>query len=165
MRSTARSALAGVLLLLAVSLAPAAPLPDIDDWIEVRTEHFTLFSNAGERRTSKIAVQLERFRLALGRITQGFELDSQVPTSIFIFANDSAYGLAAGVWTRDVGKAHFVAKELQAGTVWVNTYNRYDSGSPFGGYKQSGFGRDLGYDAALEKYTQTKSVWVAVEGP
>ncbi len=78
-------------------------------------------------------------------------------------ANDTIYGLAAGVWTRDVGKAHRFAREVQAGTVWINTYNRYDSASPFGGYKQSGFSRDLGYEAALDKYTQTKSVWVALD--
>lgn len=79
-------------------------------------------------------------------------------------ANATEYGLAAGVWTRDAGKALRVARDLQAGTVWVNTYNQYDSGSPFGGYKSSGYGRDLGVQAALEKYTQTKSVWVAVDG-
>ena len=77
-------------------------------------------------------------------------------------ANETIYGLAAGVWTRDVGKAHRFAREVQAGTVWVNTYNRYDSASPFGGYKQSGFGRDLGRHA-LEQYTQTKSVWVSLD--
>jgi aldehyde dehydrogenase (NAD+) len=77
--------------------------------------------------------------------------------------NQTIYGLAAGVWTRDVGKAHRVASELHAGTVWVNTYNQYDSASPFGGYKQSGFGRDLGYRSAIEKYTQVKSVWVALD--
>lgn len=77
-------------------------------------------------------------------------------------ANRTIYGLAAGVWTRDIGKAHRVAKEIQAGTVWVNTYNRYDPASPFGGFKQSGFGRDLG-EIALQEYTQTKSVWVALD--
>jgi aldehyde dehydrogenase (NAD+) len=74
-------------------------------------------------------------------------------------ANDTPYGLAAGVWTRDIKKAHYVAKKLQAGTVWVNTYNVYDTAAPFGGYKQSGFGREMGQHA-LEHYTQTKTVWV-----
>ena len=76
-------------------------------------------------------------------------------------ANETIYGLAAGVWTRDVAKAHRFAREVEAGTVWVNTYNRYDSASPFGGTKDSGFDRDLGRHA-LEKYTRTKSVWVSL---
>jgi acyl-CoA reductase-like NAD-dependent aldehyde dehydrogenase len=74
-------------------------------------------------------------------------------------ANDTQYGLAAGVWTRDIKKAHHVARRLQAGTVWVNTYNQYDSAAPFGGYKQSGFGREMSAHA-LEHYTQVKSVWI-----
>jgi len=77
-------------------------------------------------------------------------------------ANRTIYGLAAGVWTRDVGQAHRFARGVRAGTVWVNTYNRYDPASPFGGFKQSGFGRDLG-ERALEEYTQIKSVWVALD--
>jgi acyl-CoA reductase-like NAD-dependent aldehyde dehydrogenase len=74
-------------------------------------------------------------------------------------ANDSTYGLAAAVWTKDIKKAHYVARKLQAGTVWVNTYNVYDTAAPFGGYKQSGFGREMGQHA-LESYTQVKTVWV-----
>jgi acyl-CoA reductase-like NAD-dependent aldehyde dehydrogenase len=74
-------------------------------------------------------------------------------------ANDTIYGLAAGVWTRDIGRAHRFARELQAGTVWINTYHPLDAASPFGGYKQSGYGRELG-EYALDLYTQIKSVWV-----
>jgi acyl-CoA reductase-like NAD-dependent aldehyde dehydrogenase len=74
-------------------------------------------------------------------------------------ANATRYGLAAGIWTRDIKKALRTARAIQAGTVWVNTYNVYDPASPFGGYRQSGFGRDLGVHA-LEGYTQVKSVWV-----
>ena len=73
--------------------------------------------------------------------------------------NDTAYGLAAAVWTKDVQKAHRMAAHLKAGTVWINCYNMFDAASPFGGYKQSGFGREMG-KAALELYTQIKSVWV-----
>jgi aldehyde dehydrogenase (NAD+) len=76
-------------------------------------------------------------------------------------ANATVYGLAAAVWTRDISKAHRIAKSIKAGTVWINTYNLYDPALPFGGFKESGFGRDQGKDA-LEKYTQTKSVWVAL---
>ena len=73
--------------------------------------------------------------------------------------NLSIYGLAAAVWTRDIKKAHRLARDLKAGTIWINTYNTFDAASPFGGFKQSGFGRELGVHA-LELYTQVKSVWV-----
>jgi acyl-CoA reductase-like NAD-dependent aldehyde dehydrogenase len=76
-------------------------------------------------------------------------------------ANQSMYGLAAGIWTRDISKAHQVARAIKAGTVWVNTYNLYDSAAPFGGYKASGFGRDLGREA-LDGYLETKTVWVGL---
>jgi phenylacetaldehyde dehydrogenase len=72
-------------------------------------------------------------------------------------ANDNVYGLAAGVWTTDISKAHRTAEQLKAGTVWVNCYNIFDAALPFGGYKQSGWGREMGHEV-LNNYTQTKAV-------
>jgi len=77
-------------------------------------------------------------------------------------ANNSMYGLAAGVWTRDIAKAHYIASKLKAGTVWVNCYNVFDAASPFGGYKQSGIGREMG-SYALNNYTEVKSVWISLK--
>ena len=79
------------------------------------------------------------------------------PEEILPRANNSAYGLAAAVWTKDISKAHRTAEQLRAGTVWVNCYNIFDAALPFGGYKQSGWGREMGHDA-LDLYTQTKAV-------
>jgi aldehyde dehydrogenase (NAD+) len=76
-------------------------------------------------------------------------------------ANKNVYGLAAAVWTRDVKRAHLMTKRLRAGTVWVNTYGLMDPALPFGGYKQSGFGRELGA-RAVEHYTELKSVWLNI---
>ena len=77
-------------------------------------------------------------------------------------ANDTSYGLAAAVWTRDVAQAHNVAHRLKAGTVWVNTYGATDTRSPWGGFKDSGFGRELGRQA-LDLYTEYKSVWISLK--
>ena len=76
-------------------------------------------------------------------------------------ANGTIYGLVSAVWTHDIQRAHRVASEIKAGVVWINTYNGFDTAAPFGGYKQSGYGRDLGAHA-LEQYTSVKSVWVAL---
>ncbi len=74
-------------------------------------------------------------------------------------ANANPYGLAAAIWTNDIKRAHALSRRLRAGTVWINTYGPMDAALPFGGYKQSGFGRELG-SAALESYTETKTVWL-----
>jgi aldehyde dehydrogenase (NAD+) len=74
-------------------------------------------------------------------------------------ANANPYGLAAAVWTKDIKKAHTVSRRLQAGTIWINTYGLMDAALPFGGFKQSGFGRELGMHA-IEHYTELKTVWL-----
>jgi phenylacetaldehyde dehydrogenase len=83
------------------------------------------------------------------------------PEEVLLAANDSMYGLAAAVWTRDVSKAHMFSSRLKAGTVWINCYNVFDAALPFGGYKQSGWGREMGREV-FNLYTQTKSVCLAL---
>jgi acyl-CoA reductase-like NAD-dependent aldehyde dehydrogenase len=76
-----------------------------------------------------------------------------------ILANQNPYGLAAGIWTRDISKAHRLARGIRAGTVWINTYGAYDPVAPFGGFKSSGYGRELGR-AGIEAFLTTKTIWV-----
>jgi len=76
--------------------------------------------------------------------------------------NNTFYGLAAAVWTRDIAKAHRIADSLRAGTVWVNCYDVFDAAAPFGGFKMSGMGRELG-EKGLEAYTESKTVTVSLD--
>jgi aldehyde dehydrogenase (NAD+) len=112
----------------------------------------TIFADV--RPEMKIA-QEEIFGPVLATIPFG------TPEEAVAIANGTIYGLVSAVWTRDVQLAHRMAAEIKAGSVWINTYNGFDTASPFGGYKQSGFGRDLGQHA-LDQYTNVKSVWVAL---
>jgi aldehyde dehydrogenase (NAD+) len=77
-------------------------------------------------------------------------------------ANDVRFGLAAGVWTKDIGRAIRMSEKLRVGTVWVNTYRAVSFTSPFGGYKRSGLGRESGLEA-IKEYLQVKSVWIATQ--
>lgn len=77
-------------------------------------------------------------------------------------ANGTAYGLGAGVWTQNLTRAHRMAKNIHAGMVWVNSYKRVHPASPFGGFGQSGYGREMGFEA-MREYTQPKSVWINVD--
>ncbi|HEY2590906.1 MAG TPA: aldehyde dehydrogenase family protein, partial [Steroidobacteraceae bacterium] len=76
-------------------------------------------------------------------------------------ANDTTYGLAAGIYTKDMARAQRIANRLRAGTVWINCYNIFDAALPFGGYKQSGWGREMGHEV-LNNYLETKAVCVSV---
>jgi acyl-CoA reductase-like NAD-dependent aldehyde dehydrogenase len=79
-------------------------------------------------------------------------------------ANDVRFGLGAGVWTSDIGRAFRMAERIQSGTVWVNTYRAVSYMSPFGGYKDSGLGRENGIEA-INDFLQTKSVWINTGAP
>src|SRR5580700_5405463 len=110
----------------------------------------TIFS--GVNNSMKIA-QEEIFGPVLATISFD-DIDSAIAQ-----ANQNPYGLASAVWTKDLKKAHLVSRQLKAGTVWINTYGLMDAAMPFGGYKSSGLGRELG-EKALEHYTESKTVWM-----
>jgi betaine-aldehyde dehydrogenase len=77
-------------------------------------------------------------------------------------ANGTDYGLGSGLWTSNLQRAHLFAREIRSGMVWINSYKRVNPGSPFGGMGQSGYGREMGFDA-MREYTQVKSVWVNID--
>jgi len=110
----------------------------------------TLFSGVNNRMT---IAQEEIF----GPVAAAIEVDGIVDA--LRIANDSIYGLAASVWTRDLSVAHKTVRDLEAGVIWVNCFDHGDMTQPFGGYKQSGQGRDKCVESMLS-YTQTKSAWI-----
>ncbi|WP_373688796.1 aldehyde dehydrogenase family protein [Brevibacillus daliensis] len=113
----------------------------------------TVFANA--RNDSRIA-QEEIF----GPFVSVIPFDDA--EEVISLANDSIYGLGAGIWTRDIGRAHSMAKSIKSGMIWINSYGAVDPASPFGGYKMSGYGREMGA-YAIDLYTETKTVWVKMD--
>jgi len=110
----------------------------------------TLFSGV----TNQMTIAREEI---FGPVAAAIEVDGL--EEALAVANDSIYGLAASVWTRDLTKAHKAVRDLEAGVIWVNCFDHGDMTQPFGGYKQSGHGRDKCWESLLS-YTQTKSAWV-----
>lgn len=114
----------------------------------------TLFEVTGDNST---ALERDEIFGPVATISRFHSVDEVVRQ-----ANDTRFGLAAGVWTKDISRAHKLARALDSGTVWVNTYNMFDAASPIGGRKMSGLGRELGAHS-IELYTEPKSVWIGVE--
>ncbi|MFV0254177.1 MAG: aldehyde dehydrogenase family protein [Beutenbergiaceae bacterium] len=129
------------------------PYPDATDTSELYVEPTVLVGATNSMRSSREEI----FGPVVSIIT--FESEAE---AIHI-ANDTHYGLGAGLWTRDLARAHRVAARLQSGSVWVNVYGPVDAALPFGGFKESGWGREMG-EEAIRLYTEHKSIWMNLDG-
>ncbi|MCF7550738.1 aldehyde dehydrogenase [Pseudonocardia sp. WMMC193] len=156
-------------------LISAAQRDRVEGYLQAGTEQGATLVCGGERPGGELAAGSfltpavfsgvrDDMRIAreeiFGPVLSVFAFDDE--SEVVGRANGSDFGLAAGVWTSDIKRAHRVAHQLQAGTVWINQYNMLDPAAPFGGYKASGYGRDLGEESLLG-FTQTKSVWVSLD--
>jgi phenylacetaldehyde dehydrogenase len=120
---------------------------------------FTGSTEVGKLIVQAAAGNLKKVTLELGGKSPNIVFDDAEAGAVegAAEANNTTYGLGAGIWTKDISKAHALAKKLRAGTVWINCYNVFDASLPFGGYKQSGWGREMGHEV-LEAYTEVKAV-------
>jgi len=138
-------------------------IPGLREWIGHLVESYDALVHRGEIGYSQREVRLYRDSLISAARACNGEFKRPVKARIreLLALGAASYGLAAGVFTRDISKAHRTAKRLRAGTVWINTYHVFDAAMPFGGYKESGWGREMG-PQVLENYLETKSVVTAL---
>ena len=133
-----------------------------DDLISLGFVHHAKFGPMLEQTLPIAAVRVDDYDAVWVAGGGGPLLTFKDDAEALQIANSTVYGLGSGLWTSNLQRAHRFARELRAGMVWINSYKRVNPGSPFGGVGESGYGREMGFDA-MREYTQVKSVWVNVD--